>query len=239
MSNEGFLGRWSKRKLEARQGKVEEPLPSPQPSPASGRGSEGITPSAVQPHGDGTTSSPVQSRGEGTTRSADQSRGEGITPSPHRGEGGGEGPAEVSPALTLEDVKTLHHDADFTRFTAGDVAPEVKNAAMRKLFSDPRYNVMDGLDVYTGDYSQPDPIPAAMLRQLVSAKFLGLFDEEEKEEQAARQARDVADNPTAQTVAKSTIVPPAEPQLAEDADSDLRLQQDHAAPGEDPGRGTG
>jgi hypothetical protein len=145
----------------------------------------------------------------------------------------------VSPALTLEDVKALHHDADFTRFTAADVAPEVKNAAMRKLFADPRYNVMDGLDVYTGDYSQPDPIPAAMLRQLVSAKFLGLFDEEEKQEQAARQARDVADNPTAQTVAKSTIVPPAEPQPAEDADPDLRLQQDHAAPGEDPGRGTG
>ena len=72
---------------------------------------------------------------------------------------------------------------------------------MKKLFSDPRYNVMDGMDVYIDDYSKPDPIPYAMLRKLASAKFLGLFDEEEKEEaeaaQAAQQARDVADNPSA------------------------------------------
>jgi len=115
---------------------------------------------------------------------------------------------------------------------------------MKKLFADPRYNVMDGLDVYTGDYSRPDPIPHAILRKLASARFLGLFDEEEKqeEEQAARQARDVADNPTRQTVAQSSASPqavPEVPELPEHADPDLRLQQDHAAPGEDPGRGTG
>ena len=68
---------------------------------------------------------------------------------------------------------------------------------MKKLFADPRYNVMDGLDVYIDDYSKPDPIAPAMLRQLASAKFLGLFDQEEREEaEAARRARDVADNPT-------------------------------------------
>jgi hypothetical protein len=224
MSNEGFLGRWSKRKLEAKQGKgVEaEPglapdgLPPPQPFP-EGEKSGGISPSSSQGQGDGI----------------------GITPSPHVGEGGGEGPAEAPPPPTLEDVQALTADSDFTRFTAADVTPQVKNAAMKKLFADPRYNVMDGLDVYTGDYSKPDPIPAAMLRQLVSAKFLGLFDEEEKQEQAAREARDVADNPTAQSVAKSQAVPQAVAQPTEDADPDLRLQQDHAAPGEDPGRGTG
>jgi len=122
------------------------------------------------------------------------------------------------------------------------VTPEVKNAAMKKLFADPRYNVMDCLDVYTGDYSRPDPIPHAVLRKLASAKFLGLFDEEERQEEAARQARDVADNLTEQTVAQSSPVPqavPEVPELPEHADPDLRLQQDHAAPGEDPGRGTG
>ena len=89
---------------------------------------------------------------------------------------------------------------------------------MKKLFADPRYNVMDGLDVYIDDYSKPDPIPYAMLRGLASAKFLGLFDAEEKEEAAAREAaaaaaqpRDVADNPTAQTVAQSGEAPPALP----------------------------
>jgi hypothetical protein len=85
-----------------------------------------------------------------------------------------------------------------------------------------------------------------MLRGLASAKFLGLFDAEEKEEAAAREAaaataegpRDVADNPTAQTVAQSAEAPPAVPEQTEHADPDLRLQQDHAAAGKAPGHGT-
>jgi hypothetical protein len=172
-------------------------------------------------------------------------------PSPLRGEGGGEGtPAELPP-LTLDDVKALTLDSDFSRFTAANVAPEVKNAALKKLFTDPHYNVMDGLDVYIDDYSQPDPIPQAMLRQLTGAKFLGLFDQEEKQEaeaEAARRSRDVADNPAAQSVAQSEATPlaapepepatSAVPEPSDHANPDLRLQQDHAAPGEDPGRGT-
>jgi hypothetical protein len=214
--SDGFLGRWSKRKLEVKQGKAVEkepveaalPMPSPQPSPASGRGSEGT----------------------------------GISPAPLRGEGGGEGTVDQPPPPTLEDVESLTPQSDFRRFTAADVAPEVKNAALKKLFADPHYNVMDRLDVYIDDYSQPDPLPYAMLRQLAGAKFLGLFDKEEAEEAAqaaARGPRDVADNPEPQTVAQSHAAPEAVPEPPDHADPDLRLQQDHAAPGEDPGRGTG
>ena len=47
---------------------------------------------------------------------------------------------------------------------ARDVAPEVRNAAMKKLFADPQFNVMDRLDTYIDDYSLPDPLPASMLR---------------------------------------------------------------------------
>ena len=38
------------------------------------------------------------------------------------------------------------------------------NAALKKLFSDPHFNVMDGLDTYIDDYGKPDPIPPSMLR---------------------------------------------------------------------------
>ena len=209
--SDGFLGRWSKRKLDVKQGKeveAEPTLPSPQPSPASGRG------------------------GENT----------GMAPSPLGGEGGGEGSAGQPPPPTLEDAQALTPESDFKRFAAADVAPDVKNAAMKKLFADPRYNVMDGMDVYIDDYSKPDPMPHAMLRGLASAKFLGLFDADEKEEAAraaALEARDVADNPTAQTVAQFPEAPPAVPEPPDHADPDLRLQQDHAAAGEDPGSGTG
>jgi hypothetical protein len=217
--SDGFLGRWSKRKLEVKQGKAAQAedlqalqaVPPPQLSPERGGSEE---------QGEGKVDLP-------------------LTPA----EGRGGGSADEPVPLTLEDVKALTAESDFSRFAAGNVSPEVKNAAMKKLFADPRYNVMDGLDVYTGDYSRPDPIPHAILRKLASARFLGLFDEEEKrEDEAARQARDVADNPTRQTVAQSSAAPQAVPEVAElpeHADPDLRLQQDHAAPGEDPGRGTG
>ena len=43
--SQGFLGRWSRRTQEVREGvSLEEPAkPSPQPSPASGRGGQSIS----------------------------------------------------------------------------------------------------------------------------------------------------------------------------------------------------
>jgi hypothetical protein len=220
---DGFLGRWSKRKLESKQGKVVEAqlLPPAQPLPA--------------PEEDQTAEPfPLAETGADTPTDA-----AGVVAGLPAEEVGVEGRVEAPPALTLEDVAALTPESDYARFAAREVTAEVKNAALRKLFADPRYNLMDGLDVYTGDYAKPDPIPNSMLRQLTSAKFLGLFDEEERQEEAERRARDVADNPTGQTVAQSGAVPQAVPEPPEHADPDLRLQQDHAAPGEDPGRGTG
>lgn len=199
---DGFLGRWSRRKLDAKEGKPLEAEPA-RPGVATADAAS--------------VEAPAQSAEE--------------VPA--------ELPAEV-PAPTLEDVRALTAESDFSRFAARNVASDVKNAAMKKLFADPRYNVMDGLDVYTDDYSKPDPIAPALLRQLAGAKFLGLFDQEEREEEeAARRARDVADNPTSQSVAHSDPDLAAVPEPPHHADPDLRLQQDHAAPGEDPGRGTG
>lgn len=90
--------------------------------------------------------------------------------------------------LSLDDVKLLTPDSDFKPFMANNVGAEVRNAAMKKLFADPHFNVMDGLDIYIGDYSQPDPISPSMLRQMAGAKFLKLFDNEEKND-----ARDQAE----------------------------------------------
>lgn len=85
---------------------------------------------------------------------------------------------EEAPVLTLEDAQALTPESDFTPFVQRAVAPEVRNAAFKKLFADPHFNVMDGLDIYIDDYSQPDPLPASMLRQMASAKFLQLVEEE-------------------------------------------------------------
>lgn len=155
-------------------------------------------------------------------------------------------PAEAAPAPesppTLEDTHALTPESDFSRFVGPEVAPEVKNAAMKKLFSDPHFNVMDGLDVYIDDYSKPDPMPASMLRQLASAKFLNLFEDEEEQQAHPGKGptgREVEDVPGDETVAQSgTRTGPALPPAEDHADPDLRLQQDDAPGPEGPGEGS-
>jgi hypothetical protein len=185
-------------------------------------------------------------------------------------------PGEVAPAsapvtdaasepvkiLSLDDVKLLNKDSDFKPFMAGNVGPEVRNAAMKKLFADPHFNIMDGLDIYIDDYSKSDPIPESMLRQMTSSKFLKLFDaEEDADAQKTPEAalpRENANHAADQTVAQSYESPdisrpdlpppdhssqpeplPGSGASQEDhAHTDLRLQPDHAAPAPGAGRGT-
>lgn len=81
-------------------------------------------------------------------------------------------PAPELPPPTLDDVAALGHDADFTRFVKPGVDETVRRSAMKKLFTDPHFNIMDGLDIYIDDYNKFEPIPAAMLAMLAHAKPL-------------------------------------------------------------------
>lgn len=82
-------------------------------------------------------------------------------------------PAEVEkPPLTLEDAARLTPDSNFAPFVARGVDENVRRAALKKLFADPHFNVMDGLDTYIEDYSKFEPIPAAMLAALNQAQAL-------------------------------------------------------------------
>jgi Protein of unknown function (DUF3306) len=170
------------------------------------------------------------------------------------------------PLPTMADVHELTAESDFSPFVAKNVSPEVRNSAMKKLFTDPHYNVMDRLDIYIDDYSQPDPIPESMLRQMVSAKFLNLFKAEEEAEAAAEKAAleenklknghligDDANTVSMQSVAQSHIEnTPFDAPMGttlntslntthipgtNDDHSDLRLQQNHAAGPHKLGRG--
>jgi Protein of unknown function (DUF3306) len=159
---------------------------------------------------------------------------------------------EQPPAPTMKDVHALTPQSDFKPFMRADVAPEVKNAAMKQLFKDPHFNVMDMMDVYVDDYSKPDPMPPEMLRKLAVTQFLGFWKEEEEEaaKQAAKEkaalekkAREDAGHATPENVAKSSteekmIASTDESQaLAADARAsqtehdhpDLQLQPDDAA----------
>jgi hypothetical protein len=68
--------------------------------------------------------------------------------------------AATSAAPTpLPKVEELTPQSDYTAFMAPDVAPALRSQALKKLFTDPHFNVMDGLDTYIDDYGKPDPIP--------------------------------------------------------------------------------
>ena len=86
---------------------------------------------------------------------------------------------------TLEDVLKLTKDSDYSAYVKPGIDPDVQQAALQKLFSDPRYNVMDGLDIYIDDYSKPDPIPLEMLKKLNQSELLGLFKSSEDEAKKA------------------------------------------------------
>ena len=77
----------------------------------------------------------------------------------------------VEPA-DLPPIESLTIDSDFTAFLQPKVAETVKRQALKQLFRDPRFNVMDGLDVYIDDYSQPDPISPEVVRELMQARYI-------------------------------------------------------------------
>ncbi len=216
-SPDGFLARWSQRKAKQRKGEV--PV---DPSPAASVRAEPVE----APLPPGPPFDRLRTVGDASSGRTDL----------------GTAPAETAPTIalpppTLGDVAALDRHSDFRRFVAADATPEVKNAAMRKLFSDPHFNVMDGLDTYIDDYGKPDPIPASMLRRMVQSQALGLFADEDKAKLDAPVAQATPDGAADSDAAQS----PPEPcnTIADDHNAALRLQPlDAAGSPCDPG-GTG
>ena len=103
-------------------------------------------------------------------------------------------PVQAEPP-PLPPVESLTLESDFAPFLSAKVDETVKRAAMRKLFSDPHFNVMDGLDVYIDDYSKTEPIPAAMLASLQQAQRIFAWAAEEKEKSAGDAPAPSAESP--------------------------------------------
>lgn len=202
--NDGFLSRWSRRKVQVARGeRPEEPVPPPPVAAMT------VTPPEV-------VAAPA----------------------------GMPAPAAAPPAPeppTLDDVDRLDPKAaDFSRFVARDVTPEVKNAALKKLFADPHFNVMDGLDIYIDDYGKPDPLPAGMLRKLAQGHALGLFADEDARPTtpppgSPAPALPPTDNP-APVVADVEPLPNEDPDLRLQPHDAAGRQGDPAGAGEEPGR---
>jgi hypothetical protein len=163
------LKRWSRRKLEAARGRA-----------------AAVTPAAVTPAGIVRATVPPL----GGSRAPDEA-----LPPNHAAAAGEHGLDRSSAALEssaapvpssatphtralpradreLPPIASLSFDSDFSAFLQPKVADALKRQALRKLFSDPRFNVMDGLDTYIDDYSIPDPISADEVRGMVQSRYI-------------------------------------------------------------------
>ena len=107
----------------------------------------------------------------------------------------------VQPVLTIEDAARLTSESDFSAFVSQGVDKDVRRLALKKLFSDPRFNVPDRLDMYMDDYNQPSPVSATMLAALQHARSALRSPEEVQAELARLAARDAPLDAAAQAVA--------------------------------------
>ena len=195
----GFLSRWSRRKVQARQGvTLGEPVAAPPETPAAAPAPTSVPPTVA------TAVAPEPASDAVMAASDAQSK-------------------PVPP--TLADVAALTRESDFSRFVAPGVAGDVKNAALKKLFGDPQFNVMDGLDVYIDDYTKPDPLPLASIRKMAQAAFLGLVEATPPPAPEAAQTSPAPAPMSAEVDAAERGPATAEP----DEDADLRLQPHDAA----------
>ncbi len=121
-----------------------------------------------------------------------------------------EAPPELPP------VEQLGVDSDYRGFLHPRVDEGLRRAALKKLFSDPHFNVMDGLDTYVDDYSISEPIPEAMLAQLKHAQSILAHSKERRETEAARVA---AEESAAVAGADAPAAAPALPVPVTDADA--------------------
>ena len=91
------------------------------------------------------------------------------------------------PALPPLDKMTP--DSDFTAFMQPKVEDALRRAALKKLFSDPRFNIPDPFEAYSGDWTGGEPISAELLATLNQAQTV-LFREEEKPKEQERKLED-------------------------------------------------
>ncbi len=146
---------------------------------------------------------------------------------------------EAQPLPTLDDVAKIDRfDPDFSAFMKPDVDPAVQQAALKKMFTDPHFNIMDGLDIYIDDYSKPDPLPPGMLERMVQSDMLKLFSKSAEEpvkevSPDSRQTEVQAANPeleaNALDVQQQTDLTSTQPKLSDQLDGvpkDLSTEPD-------------
>ena len=116
----------------------------------------------------------------------------------------------VSEPAPLPPLESLTPESDFTPFMKAEVDPATRRQALKTLFADPQFNVMDGLDVYIDDYSKPDPLPEGWLAKMNQVARLGAYLEPDPEPAAdGAESSGAQADPLPPVSAPDTPPPPA------------------------------
>lgn len=75
-----------------------------------------------------------------------------------------------SPAPDLPSLDSLTPDSDFSGFMHRKVDEKLRRAALKTLFADPAFNVVDGLDDYADDYTKLEALAAGTAELLEHSK---------------------------------------------------------------------
>jgi hypothetical protein len=105
-------------------------------------------------------------------------------------------PAEKAPESeppALPPLDQLTKDSEFSGFMHPKVEDALRRAALKKLFSDPHFNIPDPYEAYSGDWTVGEPIPAEMMATLNQARTL-LFSEEEKKKRDEEEKKLAEEN---------------------------------------------
>ena len=90
-------------------------------------------------------------------------------------------PVVETPApANLPPVEKLTPESDVSDFMHPKVKDELRRLALKKLFSDPHFNIPDPFEPFSGDWNIAEPISPEMLAGLNQARTV-LFREEEEE----------------------------------------------------------
>ena len=104
-----------------------------------------------------------------------------------------EAPAPEPEPPALPPVESLTSESDFRGFMHPKVGDALRRVALKKLFSDPHFNVEDPFEAYSGDWTGGEAIPPEMLATLKQARSV-LFREEDEEKARLAEQEKLAEN---------------------------------------------
>lgn len=176
---DGFLSRWARQKtlvdkIDAQVAEAKAKAKANAQTEAGARPAPVVSAAATG----SVAESPNESQAAGqsaTTRQAEAGQlGVGGDPADQNGS------KELLPGLrlpTIEDAKNLPIGADVSDYMRPGVSSEARATALRRLFADPRYNVISELNDYIADYANMPSLPKEDLHKYSHLEGLFLFED--------------------------------------------------------------